>query len=72
MGGRRLALGLTQARFEDGGHAGESELAEGVIEFDQIHESSGRAIDEIAVEGELSDEGIDLAQRERSGGCRSR
>ena len=36
---RREAIGLrlTQAGFEDRGHAGEAEFAERVIEFDQIH-----------------------------------
>ena len=50
------------------GHAGEAELAEGAVEFDEVHvRVSCRAIDEIAVEGELADERIDLAQRERHG-----
>ena len=72
--GRHLfGLRLAQAGFEDGGHAGEPQLPEGAIEFDEIHcGSPGRAIDEIAVEGELTDERIDLAQRERHGGRRSR
>ena len=36
---RREAIGLrlSQAGFEDGGHAGEAEFAEGVIEFNEIH-----------------------------------
>jgi hypothetical protein len=36
---RREAIGLclTQAGFEDRGHAGEAKFAERVIEFDQIH-----------------------------------
>ena len=65
---RRLALGLRLAepRFEDVGHAGEAELAQRAIEFDEVHVGvSCRAIDEIAVEGELADERIDLAERER-------
>ena len=35
-----LGLGLAQARFEDGGHAGEAQLAERAIEFDEIHVGS--------------------------------
>ena len=35
-GGLLLGLGLAQARLEDVGHAGEAELAERVIEFDEI------------------------------------
>ena len=62
-GASRLGLRLAEARFEDGGHAGESEFAERVIEFDEIHVGvSCLAIDEIAVERELPDERIDLAQ----------
>ena len=37
MGVEPLGLRLAEAGFEDGGHAGEPELAEGVIEFDEIH-----------------------------------
>ena len=56
-----LGLGLAQPRFEDVGHAGEAQLAEGAIELDEIHVGSpGRAIDEVAVEGELADERVDL------------
>ena len=32
-----LGLRLPQAGFEDGGHAGQAELPQGAIEFDQIH-----------------------------------
>ena len=32
-----LALGLAQPGFEDGGHAGQAEFPERVIEFDEIH-----------------------------------
>jgi hypothetical protein len=32
-----LGLGLAQPGFEDGGHAGEAQFAERVIEFDEIH-----------------------------------
>jgi len=35
-----LGLGLAEARFEDIGHAGEAELAQGVIEFDEVHTGS--------------------------------
>ena len=35
-----LGLGLAQAGFEDGGHAGQAELAERAIEFDEIHSGS--------------------------------
>ena len=35
-----LGLGLLQARIEDVGHAGEAQLAEGLIEFDEIHDGS--------------------------------
>ena len=35
-----LGLRLAQAGFEDGGHAGEAELAERAIEFDEIHSGS--------------------------------
>ena len=56
--GRQLfGLRLAQPGFEDVGHAGEAELAERVIEFDEVHVGSPvAAIDEIAVEGELADE----------------
>ena len=39
-GGHLLDLGLLQARVEDIGHAGEAQLAEGLVEFDEIHEES--------------------------------
>ena len=68
-GGHLLDLGLLQARVEDIGHAGEAQLAEGLVEFDEIHdESPVSAIDEIAVEGQFPDEGVDLPQRERRRG----
>ena len=35
-----LGLGLAQAGFEDVGHAGEAELAERAIEFDEVHVGS--------------------------------
>ena len=35
-----LGLGVTQAGFEDGRHAGQAELAERAIEFDEIHSGS--------------------------------
>ena len=35
-----FGLGLVQTGFEDGGHSGEPELAEGGIDFDEIHEQS--------------------------------
>ena len=38
--GESVGLRLTPAGFEDGGHSGEAELAERVIEFDQIYGSS--------------------------------
>ena len=40
MGVCCLGLRLAQARLEDVGHAGEPELAERVIEFDEIHVGS--------------------------------
>ena len=39
-GGHLLDLGLLQARVEDISHAGEAELAEGLVEFDEIHDES--------------------------------
>ena len=57
---------MTEAGFEDVGHAGESQLAERTIDFDEIHsESPVLLIDEVAVERELADERIDLPERER-------
>lgn len=36
--GRQLgALGLKQARLEASGHAGAAELAEGALQFDEVH-----------------------------------
>ena len=35
-----LGLGMPQARFEDRGHAGQTELAERAIELDEIHSGS--------------------------------
>ena len=35
-----LGLGVTQAGFEDGRHAGQAELTERAIEFDEIHSGS--------------------------------
>ena len=35
-----LGLGVTQSGFEDGRHAGQAELAERAIEFDEIHSGS--------------------------------
>jgi len=35
-----LGLGVAQARFEDGRHAGQAELAERAIELDEIHNES--------------------------------
>ena len=35
-----LGLRLLQARFEDVGHAGEAELAQRLVEFDEIHDGS--------------------------------
>ena len=40
MGAMLLGLRLPEARFEDGGHAGEAELPERAIEFDEIHDGS--------------------------------
>ena len=40
MGRLLLGLGLAEARFEDIGHAREAELAQGVIEFDEVHTGS--------------------------------
>src|SRR5262249_1683147 len=39
-GGLFLGLGLAEARVERRGHARESELAQGVIEFDEVHAGS--------------------------------
>ena len=39
-GGQLLDLGLLEAGFEDVGHAGEAELAEGLVEFDEVHDES--------------------------------
>ena len=39
-GGELLGLGLAEPGLEDVGHAGEAELAEGVIEFDEVHAGS--------------------------------
>jgi hypothetical protein len=36
-GRQSLGLGLAQAHLEDVGHAGEAELAERAIEFDEVH-----------------------------------
>ena len=68
MGRELLGLGLAEPGFEDVGHAGEAEFAERAIEFDEIHVgiSWSCAIDEIAVEGELANERIDLAERQRA------
>ena len=35
-----LGLGVAQSRFEDGRHAGQAELTERAIEFDEIHSGS--------------------------------
>ena len=35
-----LGLGLAEAHFEHTGHARETELAQGVIEFDEVHVGS--------------------------------
>ena len=35
--GQRLGLGLEQPRLEDGGHAGAAELAQGALQFDEVH-----------------------------------
>ena len=35
-----FGLSLSEPRFEDGGHAGEAELPERVIKFDEIHDGS--------------------------------
>ena len=35
-----LDLSLLQARFEDVGHAGEAQLAQRLVEFDEIHDGS--------------------------------
>ena len=40
MGDELLGLGLAQPRLEDVGHAGEAELPEGAIEFDEVHVGS--------------------------------
>jgi len=37
-GGERVGLGLQQPRVETGGHAGEPQLAERALQFDEIHE----------------------------------
>ena len=39
-GGHLLGLGLLQARVEHVGHAGEAELAQRLVEFDEIHDGS--------------------------------
>ena len=39
-GGHLLGLGLLEARLEDVGHSGETELAKSLIEFDEVHEGS--------------------------------
>ncbi len=36
-GGQLLGLGLEQPGFEAGGHAGAAELAEGALQFDEVH-----------------------------------
>ena len=69
MGVCCLGLRLAQAGVEGGGHAGEPELAERVIEFDEIHvRVSCLLIDEVAIERELANERVDLLERERRGG----
>ena len=39
-GGHLVGLGLAQPRLEDVGHAGEAQLAQRVIEFDEVHVGS--------------------------------
>jgi len=36
-GGQRRGLGLEQPRLEPGGHAGAAELAQGVLQLDEVH-----------------------------------
>ena len=36
-GSHLLGLGLPEPGFQDVGHAGEAQLAQGVIEFDEVH-----------------------------------
>ena len=54
--------------FEAGGHAGAAELAEGALQFDErsCRDLLGLLRDDVAVVGELADQGIDLAERERA------
>ena len=37
MGASLRGLGLEQPRLEAGGHAGAAELAQGVLQFDEVH-----------------------------------
>ncbi len=68
MGAELLGLGLTQASLEDVGHAGEAQLPQGAIEFDEVHAGSPvLCVDEVAVEGELADERVHLAKRQGHG-----
>ena len=56
-----LGLRLPEADFEDIGHPREPKLAKRVVGFDEGSlRVSCSAIDEIAIEGELADQGIDL------------
>ena len=67
--GELLGLRLEQPGLEGGGHAGAAELAQGALQFDEIHVGISSWVfcgDDVAVVGELADERIDLAERERA------
>jgi hypothetical protein len=43
-GGELGRLGFEQAGLEAGGHAGAAELAEGAVQFDEVHEGASWAL----------------------------
>jgi len=57
--------------FENRSHAAEAELAQRAVEFDEVHDGFScfkflvRPFDEVAIESELADQWIDLAQTQR-------
>ena len=66
-----LGLRLAQPRVERVGHAGQAQLAQRAVEFDRIHGSPWFVLEQLLVVGELADQWIDLAQRQRGpGGAR--
>ena len=60
-----FGLRLAQAGFQHGGHAAEAKLAQRALQFNEIHawlSSWVLLVDEVAVQSELADDGIHLAQ----------